>query len=116
MDRKVGEKQVEAYLVKRVKAIGGKAYKFVSPGNVGVPDRLVCWHRIAVFAELKAPGKKPSAQQRAKHRELRALGFAVFGCVDSYEDVDMLILLLTGTPAPDLTAEMLEEMEFCKHE
>ena len=35
------EKDVEQYLCKRVKEMGGKAYKFVSPGNAGVPDRLV---------------------------------------------------------------------------
>ena len=28
------EKGIEMYLVKRVKEVGGKAYKFVSPGNI----------------------------------------------------------------------------------
>lgn len=110
------EKQVEAYLVKRVKALGGKAYKFVSPGNSGVPDRLVCWRGIAVFVELKASGKKPSAQQRAKHRELRGLDFTVFGCVDSYEDVDALILFFTGGTVPGVSTKTLEDMEFYNHE
>ena len=35
------ESEIEARLVRGVKALGGVAYKFVSPGNVGVPDRLV---------------------------------------------------------------------------
>ena len=34
------EKAVEAYLVKRMREIRGKAYKWVSPGNNGVPDRI----------------------------------------------------------------------------
>lgn len=31
------EKDIEEKLRKRVKALGGRAYKFVSPGNAGVP-------------------------------------------------------------------------------
>lgn len=81
------EKQIEQYLVKRVKASGGKAYKFVSPGNAGVPDRLVCLPggRI-IFVELKAPGKKPTPLQLAKHRELQRLGFRVL-VIDSKERI-----------------------------
>ena len=81
------EKQIEQYLVKRVKEMGGKAYKFVSPGNAGVPDRLVCLPggRI-VFVELKAPGKKPTPLQLVKHRELQNLGFKVL-VIDSKEVV-----------------------------
>lgn len=115
MDCTKSEKQIEAYLVKRVKVIGGKAYKFVSPGNVGVPDRLVCYQGKTFFVELKAPGKKPSAQQRAKHRELRALDFTVFGCVDSYEDADVVILFCTGL-AHSISTKALEDMEFYNHE
>lgn len=35
------ERDVERYLRERVKQLGGRAYKFVSPGNNGVPDRIV---------------------------------------------------------------------------
>jgi hypothetical protein len=35
------EKQVEAYLIKRVKELDGKAYKFTSPAHRGVADRIV---------------------------------------------------------------------------
>ena len=52
------EKDVEAYLRDQVKGKGGKAYKFVSPGNDGVPDRMICMPGERVFfVELKAPGK-----------------------------------------------------------
>lgn len=82
------EKQIEQYLVKRVKELGGKAYKFVSPGNAGVPDRLVCLPGgKMVFVELKAPEKKPTALQIVKHRELQNLGFRVL-VIDSKELVD----------------------------
>ena len=36
------EKTVESKLVKAVKALGGLAPKFISPGFDGVPDRYSC--------------------------------------------------------------------------
>lgn len=72
------EKTVEKFLKDKVAAIGGRAYKFVSPGNIGVPDRLVVFPggKIA-FAELKAPGKEPRPSQVAQIRRLRQLGVDV---------------------------------------
>ncbi|PTY76230.1 nuclease, partial [Heyndrickxia sporothermodurans] len=35
------ERDIEIYLRDEVKKIKGRAYKFESPGNAGVPDRLV---------------------------------------------------------------------------
>ena len=48
------EKDIERKLIAGVKRAGGKAYKFVSPGNVGVPDRIVIWpNGVIHFVELK---------------------------------------------------------------
>ena len=53
------EKQIEDHLRNKVKKLGGRAYKFVSPGNSGIPDRLVILPGGKVgFAELKRPGRK----------------------------------------------------------
>lgn len=85
------EKTIEEYLRDQVKAIGGKAYKFVSPRNAGVPDRLVCLPGgKVIFVELKAPGKKPTALQTKKHKELRKMDQQVF-VVDNKIGVDVLI-------------------------
>ena len=86
------EKSVEAYLRDQVKAIGGKAYKFVSPGNDGVPDRLVCLPggRVA-FVETKSPGKRSTPLQENRQNELRALGFEV-EVIDSKAGVEYFIL------------------------
>ena len=82
------ESTIEAYLRGRVKGIGGKAYKFVSPGNDGVPDRLVCLPGgQAIFVELKAPGKKPTKLQLIQQEKLRSLGFVV-EVIDSKKLVD----------------------------
>ncbi len=84
------EKEIEQYFVKRVKEMGGKAYKWVSPGNDGVPDRIVFFSGVTVLVELKAPGKKPTPLQIAKHKELEKLGQKVL-VVDSKEKVDQFI-------------------------
>lgn len=85
------EKDVEKYLREQVKGLKGKAYKFVSPGNAGVPDRLVCLpNGVIAFVELKAPGKEPTPLQKAKHRELRSLGCEVF-VIDNKDAVDEFI-------------------------
>lgn len=72
------EKAIEQQLIRAVKAAGGIAYKFVSPGRLGVPDRLVVLPggRI-VFVECKAPGQKARPSQRREHDRLRALGCEV---------------------------------------
>ncbi|MCI9047944.1 MAG: VRR-NUC domain-containing protein [Hungatella sp.] len=72
------EKEIEEKFRDAVKKAGGKAYKFVSPGNGGVPDRLAILPggRIG-FVELKAPGRKPTALQRVRIRELEDLGCQV---------------------------------------
>lgn len=89
------EKQVEEYLKKGVKKIGGKAYKFVSPGNAGVPDRIVCLpDGRVVFVELKAPGEEPRPLQINRISELRAMRQVVV-VLDSKESVDKFISYLS---------------------
>ncbi len=66
------------------KKAGGKAYKFVSPGCTGVPDRLVCLPGGRVFfVELKSEGRKSSENQKRRQQELRELGFTVYSDVDT---------------------------------
>lgn len=72
------ESRIESYFRDQVKALGGRAYKFVSPGNDGVPDRLVCLPGgHVIFAELKAPGKKPTKLQERQMEWLSAMGCKV---------------------------------------
>lgn len=90
------ERDIEQHLRKRVEAAGGRAYKFVSPGNDGVPDRLCVFPggRV-IFVELKAPGKTPTPLQRLQHQRLTELGCQVF-TVDSKEKVDWLLRTFIG--------------------
>jgi len=76
------EKHIEQKLVQAVRAAGGVAPKFISPGCDGMPDRLLLLPggRIA-FAEVKAPGKAMRPLQIKRKRQLEALGFRVY-CLD----------------------------------
>lgn len=69
------ESAIEAKLVRGVKAAGGVAYKFVSPGTAGVPDRIVVLPggRV-IFVELKTDTGRLSPGQRVQLDKLRALG------------------------------------------
>lgn len=69
------ERDIERRLVTGVKALGGVAYKFISPGNTGVPDRLVILPGGHVcFAELKTDGGRLSSIQKVQLDRLQALG------------------------------------------
>jgi len=85
------ERDIEKHLVNKVASLGGKAYKFSSPSNRSVPDRLCCLpYGIKKFVECKATGKKPTPLQAKVIKYLRNLDHEVF-VVDSREKVDILI-------------------------
>ena len=73
------EKQTEQKLVSAVRHVGGLCPKFVSPGFIGMPDRIVLLPggRMA-FVEVKAPGQKPRVLQAARQQLLQDLGFKVY--------------------------------------
>ncbi len=83
----MSEKTTEQKLVKAVKAKGGLAPKFVSPGFDGVPDRIVLLPRGRIaFVELKAKGRKMRPLQVRRKRQLESLGFLVY-CIDSPDQI-----------------------------
>ena len=96
----MAEKDIELYLRDEVKKVGGRAYKFVSPGNAGVPDRLVLLPGgTAIFVELKARGNKSTALQLAQQKRIEKLGFPVY-VIDSEHGVDELLGLYAGEVMP----------------
>lgn len=69
------EKDIEKILVNEVRKLGGRAYKWVSPGNDGVPDRIVILPgQPPIFVELKTETGKLSALQGVQITRLRELG------------------------------------------
>ena len=90
------EKSIEHKLLSAVRAKGGIAPKFVSPGFDGMPDRLVLLpDGKCGFVEVKAPGKKPRPLQLSRHRLLRELGFLVF-TLDGESQIPLIISEIGG--------------------
>lgn len=72
------ESSIEARLVKMVRSRGGLCYKFVSPGNPGVPDRIVITPAgRTVYVELKTEAGRLAAIQKYQHEEMRKRGAEV---------------------------------------
>ena len=85
------EKFIEHKLVTETNKRGGLAWKFVSPGVVGVPDRIILLPPGKIgFVEVKAPHKKPREIQARRIEQLRTLGFKVF-VVDSTEQIKNIL-------------------------
>lgn len=85
------EKYIEQKLVKAVKAAGGMAPKFISPGLVGMPDRLVLLPGGKVaFVEVKGYGIKPRPLQLKRHETLRRLGFKVY-VLDEQRQIEVIL-------------------------
>lgn len=85
------ERDIEEYLVKRVRAMRGEVRKAEWIGRVGAPDRRVMLPgRPPVWVELKAPGKAPTAQQIREHNRMRRLGELV-EVIDSLAGVEALL-------------------------
>lgn len=69
------EKDIEKVLVAGVRKLGGRAYKWVSPGNDGVPDRIVVLPGMRpVFVELKTESGKLSVLQKVQIKRLKDMG------------------------------------------
>lgn len=98
------ERDIEKYLVERVKALGGEVRKVKWIGRNGAPDRLVMLpdtvenlcgnlihHSNTFWVELKATGKKPEPHQLREHERMRRMGQRVV-VIDSIEGVDGLLL------------------------
>lgn len=86
------EKDTEAYLCKEAKRHGGRAYKFISPGCAGVPDRIVVLPGGRIFfVETKSQGKTSTTLQKKIQCELRELGCTVYAEIDTKQKVNEIM-------------------------
>jgi hypothetical protein len=82
------EKQVEAHLVKRVKELGGRAYKFTSPAHRGVADRIVCLPNGQTwFVEVKTEGGRLSELQKVFASDMAKMN-QKYVCLWNKEQID----------------------------
>ena len=85
------EKDIERYLVRCVTERGGKAYKWVSPGHVGVADRIVMLPGGVVWVvELKTATGRLSPLQKVFAADMVRMGINYI-VIRSKEEVDELL-------------------------
>lgn len=72
------ESTIEARLVREVKKRGGLCYKFISPNNPGVPDRIVITpDGKTIYVELKTEIGRLAKIQQWQIEEMRKRGVDV---------------------------------------
>ncbi len=95
----IREREVESYLIKRLKQHGLACIKFIPDQVNGMPDRLVILPGSRVlWVELKTKGGALSEIQKLRHRERKSQGHDVV-VVWSKEQVDELVQSLASTSA-----------------
>ena len=77
MTDKIRERDVEAYLVKKVEKAGGEVRKVQWVNRRGAPDRVV-FLRGTHFVELKAPGEVLRDEQAREHKRMTNNGANVW--------------------------------------
>lgn len=69
------EKQVELYLDREIKKLGGFTRKWVSPNYVGVPDRIIFMPRgLVFFVEVKSTTGRVTVRQQRELETIRSMG------------------------------------------
>ena len=89
------EKEFESKMTDIVKSVGGLCLKFESPGNTGVPDRLVIGtHGNIYFVEMKRPSQsRTAAKQNYWKDKLTKHGCKSF-IIHNEEELDKFLRLL----------------------
>jgi len=83
------ESQLENEIRKYAESQGVLTYKFTSPGNAKVPDRILI-KEVTVFLEVKAAGELPDDGQTEEIFRINAVGGHATWC-DSLTDAKELI-------------------------
>lgn len=78
------ESAIEKKCTAIAKANGWLPFKFTSPAQRGVPDRLYIRAGAVVFVEYKRHGEHPTPLQAKIHRDMRGHG-AVIHVIDNEE-------------------------------
>ena len=84
------ESEIERYLVRRVKELGGEIRKVKWIGRRGAPDRRVMLPGFCCWVELKATGKRPELYQAREHDRMVRMGETV-AIIDSCAGVDRFL-------------------------
>lgn len=88
------EKEIEDYFKWHIETLGGRTYKFTSPSQRGVADRIACLPNGATwFVELKTKGGKLSELQKRFASDMKTLN-QNYACLWTKEQIDAFIAAL----------------------
>lgn len=88
--KKMKESKIEYEVCKYAESKGFLVFKFSSPSQRGVPDRIFLKNRNTFFIEFKSPGKKPTKLQMFIFKKLKQQDFKTY-IVDNIDDGKKLI-------------------------
>jgi len=91
MTKQIKERDIAAYLTKRVAEIGGIYRKVSWEGRSDAPDYLIMCGGIHIFVETKAPNKKPRASQLREFSAMLNHGGLAVVVVSTLREVDAFI-------------------------
>ena len=75
MSSRRSESGIESWLNERMKELSGISYKFVSPGNPGVPDRIyILPGGVVYFVELKTETGRLASIQKWQGERICRMG------------------------------------------
>lgn len=84
------ENKVETYFDELVESHRGITRKWVSPGHVGVPDRIAIFNGHVFFVEVKTTDGELSEVQIREHIKLRIKGVSVYTLCGHHEVDDFI--------------------------
>jgi hypothetical protein len=94
------EKEIESYFDWVVERSGGRTYKFRSPAQRGVADRIACMpNGTTWFVELKKPSGRLSKLQGLFAEDMRCTQ-QQYACLWTKEQVDEWFTTTSLTPTP----------------
>lgn len=83
------ESEIESKVCNHAKYLGWLCYKWVSPGNRSVPDRIFFKNGKTIIIEFKAKGKKPTKLQQKTINKLQDQYIPTYVIDDVGEGVEL---------------------------
>lgn len=114
MTRFLRERDIAAYLVKRVSELGGICRKMAWEGRSDAPDYLVMLNGDFAFAETKSPTGRPRPSQLREFAAIEAHAGETVAVVRTPDEVDTLISGFVYDEALSVALERLSYTRFVK--
>lgn len=114
MQRLLRERDIAAYLVKRVGELGGICRKMAWEGRSDAPDYLVMLNGDFAFVEVKSPTGKPRPSQMREFAAIEAHAGETVAVVRTPDEVDTLMCGFRYAEALSVALERLSYTRFVR--